>query len=168
MRLLSLITVLLVGMMWSKTSALSVGEPAPDFKLFDQNGKVHRLSDYHGQWVVVYFYPKDDTPGCTTEACTLRDNSGEFGRRKVVVLGISYDDQASHKTFQEKYNLPFTLLSDTDKKVSDSYGAKGMVFASRKTFVIDPEGVVRKIYEKVDVTSHAADILGELDVLLKG
>ncbi len=153
------------GLLCSKPDGLSNGDAVPDFMLHDQDEEQHRLSDYRGQWIVVYFYPKDDTPGCTAEACGLRDNYSKFEKNEVIVLGISYDSPKSHKAFQEKHALPFTLLSDVEKNVSELFGAKGMMFPRRKTFLIDPEGIVRKIYEEVDVTTHATDILMELDKL---
>ncbi|MCF7824920.1 MAG: peroxiredoxin [Candidatus Marinimicrobia bacterium] len=142
-------------------SVLAVGQKAPDFTLVDQDGKDHTLSDYVGQQVVVYFYPKDDTPGCTKEACSIRDDYTKFEKDSIQVFGISYDDVKSHKAFAEKYNLPFTLLSDSDKSVSKAYGASGIFLPSRKTFLIDKAGILRKIYNNVDVTSHGEEILND-------
>lgn len=156
-------SIILLGILFGSDSALKEGDPAPDFTLKDQNGKSHRLSDYRGQPVVVYFYPKDDTPGCTKEACGIRDMYKEYEQAGIQVFGISYDDQESHKEFEKKYNLPFTLLSDTAKSVSELYGTKGFLMASRKTFLINKKGVVFKIYDKVDVTSHAEEILSEFE-----
>lgn len=144
---------------------LQVGDPAPEFNLPGDDGKMHRLSDYRGQTVVVYFYPKDDTPGCTQEACSFRDSFSEFEKLGVVVLGISYDDRESHIAFKEKHNLPFTLLSDTDKAASKAYGTKGLFMAARKTFIVNGEGKIVKIYPEVSVSEHAETILADLAAL---
>lgn len=141
---------------------LQIGDGAPDFNLPGDDGKMHRLSDYRGQMVVVYFYPKDDSPGCTKEACAFRDSYNEFEKRNITVLGISYDDRESHIAFKEKYDLPFTLLSDTDKSVSEAYGTKGLLMISRKTFIVDKDGKIVKIYPKVSVSEHAETILADL------
>jgi len=138
---------------------------APDFLLNDGNGNAVRLSDFKGKKVILYFYPKDDTPGCTKEACNLRDNFSKL--KNFVILGISSDGEASHKKFSEKYSLPFTLLADTDKKVSKMYGVyvqKNMygrkyMGIKRTTFIIDEKGDIEKIIEKVDVSDHAGQIL---------
>ncbi|NQU68043.1 MAG: peroxiredoxin [Candidatus Marinimicrobia bacterium] len=140
-------------------SDLVVGNLAPDFTLPDENDSLHTLSDYRGQRVVVYFYPKDDTPRCTKEACGIRDSYGLFDENDIVVLGISYDDAESHQDFILKHGIPFHLLTDTDKSVSKLYGTKGFFFPSRKTFLIDKDGKLIKIYDKVDVVSHARDVL---------
>lgn len=140
-------------------STLAVGDLAPDFTLPDEQGKPHTLSDYRGQNVVVYFYPKDDTPGCTKEACNFRDHFSAFRDRKIQILGISYDSAESHRQFKEKYALPFTLLTDEDKKVAEQYGAAGLFLPKRVTFLIDGEGRIVHIYEKVDVTTHGEEIL---------
>ena len=125
--------------------APKVGEPAPAFKLQDQAGKWQSLADYKGKWVALYFYPKDDTPGCTTQACSFRDNVFAFNKEGAVILGISVDDVASHKAFAEKHGLPFTILADADKAVSRRYGVLKtymgvMEMARRDTFIIDPQG----------------------------
>lgn len=164
--------ILLVGLMFfgmtvGVQAASMVGKPAPDFALQDQDGKTQTLSEYKGQKVVVYFYPKDDTPGCTKEACSIRDDYGLFEEKGIKVFGVSYDDTQSHKRFAEKYDLPFSLLSDTDKSVSKAYGSYGMFVPSRKTYLIDEEGVLRKIYEDVDVTSHGSEILADFEALAK-
>lgn len=146
---------------------LKAGDQAPDFELKDSNGQVHKLSDYKGKIVTLYFYPKDDTPGCTAEACNLRDNYSELTDRGIVVLGISYDDSASHKEFTEKYNLPFTLLSDTDKEVAEKYNAKkpiiGALVAKRITYLIGPDGKIIHIFDDVDTKNHTRQILEVLD-----
>ncbi|MDP6230477.1 MAG: peroxiredoxin [Candidatus Marinimicrobia bacterium] len=138
---------------------ISVGEPAPEFSLSDENGKMHSLSQYRGQKIVVYFYPKDDTPGCTKEACGIRDEFSSFVDNQIVVFGVSYDNASSHRKFKKKFDLPFHLLSDEDKSVSKLYGADGTFFPSRKTYLIDEDGKLLKIYDKVNVLNHAEDIL---------
>lgn len=143
------------------------GEPAPDFQLKDSKGNQHRLSDYRGRTVVLFFYPKDGTPGCTAEACNLRDHYAELTERGIAVLGISYDDSASHREFADKNNLPFPLLSDTEKRVSEKYGAKsgllGYFFPKRITYIISPDGVIIDRIEKVKTDQHAAQILQRLE-----
>lgn len=149
---------------------LQVGDLAPDFNLNDQANTAHALANYRGQWVLVYFYPKDDTPGCTTEACTLRDNLPHFEASQAVVLGISADTVQSHKKFAEKFELRFPLLADTDHAVCTAYGVWGekMLFGrnifgiQRTSFLIDPQGKIAKIYLKVDPEEHAADVLNDL------
>jgi peroxiredoxin Q/BCP len=147
------------------------GDAAPDFEARDAEGNAVRLSDLRGQKVVVYFYPKDDTPGCTKEACSFRDSFAEFGRRGVKVLGVSTDDEKSHRRFAQKYGLPFTLLADTDHKVADAFGVYGeKQFMGRKymgvrrtTFLIDERGRVRKVFDKVKVDGHADEVLAAFD-----
>lgn len=149
---------------------IAVGSTAPDFTLNDQNGVAHTLSQYRGKWVLIYFYPKDDTPGCTTEACSLRDNFPAFKKLDCVVLGISKDSTASHDTFAKKFNLPFTLLADEDKKVNEMYGVwqeKNMMGRKymgtvRWSFLIDPKGSIKKIFENVKPAEHAEEVLGEI------
>ena len=149
---------------------LKEGDLAPDFELPDQNGDLHKLSDYRGKKVVLYFYPKDDTPGCTKEACSFRDSFGDFRKHGIVVLGVSKDSEKSHARFQEKYSLPFSLLSDTDTKVSQAYEAWGekkfmgkeMVGMNRITYVIDEDGRILKAYEKVKPQYHAQEILNDI------
>lgn len=143
--------------------ALRTGDPAPDFNLPDQDGKIHSLSEFKGKKVVVYFYPKDDTPGCTTEACGFRDEWDVYKEHGIVVIGISYDSPKSHKKFQEKYQLPFLLLSDQEKQVAKTYGAYrdflNKFTPKRMTFLINEDGQIIKIFEKVDVGNHAKEIL---------
>lgn len=146
------------------------GHVAPAFRLQDQHGKWHSLADYRGQWVVMYFYPKDNTPGCTTQACDLRDNIFAFRDLGAVILGISVDDVASHKSFAEEHGLPFVILADADKQVATVYGVLtkylGMVeLARRDTFIIDPQGRVAKHYMKVDPSNHSAMVLADLKQL---
>ena len=138
------------------------GEKAPDFALKDEKGKIHKLSDYRGKKVVLYFYPKDDTPGCTVQACDFRDHLKDFEKKNVVVLGVSPDDEHSHKKFIEKYKIPYTLLCDIDHKVLQMYGVWGekqfMGKASmgliRSTFIIDESGNVLKMFYKVNPEAH--------------
>ena len=146
-----------------------VGAPAPGFELSDQQGEVRRLQDYRGKWVVLYFYPKDDTPGCTTQACEFRDNIFAFRRLDAEIVGISLDDVASHQEFAEKYSLPFTLLADEGGEVAGEYGVLrnfGVVkLASRQTFLVAPDGTVARHYEKVDLDTHSEDVLRDIEAL---
>ncbi|KKP63083.1 MAG: Peroxiredoxin bcp [Candidatus Roizmanbacteria bacterium GW2011_GWC2_34_23] len=138
-----------------------------DFSLPDQNGDIHKLSDYRGQFVILYFYPKDDTPGCTVEACSFRDNQEIYKKNEVVVLGVSKDTVLSHKKFAQKHNLRFTIFSDVEKKVIKKYkawGTKkflGKTYEGilRKTYLIDKDGNIVKVYEKVNPLTHAEEIL---------
>ena len=144
-----------------------VGENAPPFKLQDQGGKWHSLSDYRGRWVALYFYPKDDTPGCTTQACSFRDNVFAFRKEGAVILGVSVDDVASHAEFAQKHGLPFTLLADPDKAVTRRYGVLKsymgvMELARRDTFVIDPQGRIAKHYGSVDPEGHSELVLTDI------
>lgn len=140
---------------------------AQDFRLPDQDGVVHTLAQYRGTWVVVYFYPKDDTPGCTTEACSFRDSIGELTKLGVVIMGISKDSVASHKRFAGKYHLNFTLLSDPSGETIKAYGARGGLGTLRKTHLIDPKGEIAKVYEKVNPTRHAGEILRDIRLAKK-
>lgn len=143
---------------------------AYNFSLYDQNGKKHTLKDYQGMWVLLYFYPKDDTPGCTKEACQIRDLWKDFKKYNAVVLGVSPDGVDSHKKFEKKYKLPFTLLSDEDKKVMtkfDILGEKSMfgkkyIGVKRESFLINPKGFIVKHYENVKPALHAAEVLSDL------
>ncbi len=145
------------------------GSTAPDFRLQDQNGDWHTLEQYRGKWVALYFYPKDDTPGCTTEACNFRDNIFAFREKDAVILGVSLDDVSSHKEFAEKYSLPFSLLADSENEVSEQYGVVrnlGIVkMARRETFLISPDGTVARHYGKVDPDTHSAEVLADLETL---
>jgi peroxiredoxin Q/BCP len=161
---------LLITAVAAAAGAPQVGAPAPAFKLQDQAGKWHSLSDYKGQWVALYFYPKDDTPGCTTQACSFRDNVFAFKKENAVILGISVDDVASHKAFAEKHGLPFTLLADPDKAVTKQYGVLKtymgvMEMARRDTFLIDPQGNVAKHYESVEPEGHSKVVLDDIKAL---
>lgn len=142
---------------------LKAGDTAPDFELYDSEGTIHKLTDYRGGITVIYFYPKDDSPGCTKEACNLRDNYEELLKEGISILGISYDDSVSHKKFSDKYNLPFPLLSDDEKKVADMYGADrgllNMVGPKRITYVIGKDGKIFHVFDQVDTGNHASQIL---------
>lgn len=145
---------------------LSEGDKAPDFKLKNDEGKDVRLADFKGKTIVLYFYPKDDTPGCTKEACDFRDQHKDFSKKDAVILGVSADDVASHQKFKKKFGLPFQLLSDPEKatlqayavwKEKSMYGRKYMGI-ERTTFVIGPDGKIKKVFPKVSVTGHADDV----------
>lgn len=154
---------------------LTIGEKAPDFEVEDQSGETQSLKQYKGQWVLLYFYPKDDTPGCTKEACAFRDNFPAFKKLKAVVLGVSVDALTKHKKFIEKYQLPFTLLADTEKKVVEAYGVWGKkkfmgreyLGTFRTSFLIDPVGKIAKIYEDVKPEQHAEEVLEDIKTLAK-
>ena len=135
-----------------------------DFSLPDQDGKLHKLSDYRGQLVVLYFYPKDNTPGCTVEACSFRDNQEKFSKNGIVILGISKDTVDSHKKFAQKHNLRFTIFSDVEKKIIKKYKAWGLS-TLRKTYLIDKKGNIIKVYEKVNPLTHAEEILKDANTL---
>jgi peroxiredoxin Q/BCP len=150
---------------------ISSGISAPDFSLADEKGMIRSLSDFRGHPVILYFYPKDDTPGCTTEACNFRDDYSQYQQTGVIILGISPDSPAKHTKFIAKYQLPFTLLSDGDHKVCEQYGVWGRkkfmgreydgVF--RTTFLIDQEGMIIRVFENVSPGTHSADVLQELN-----
>ncbi len=140
----------------------SIYMKAKDFSLQDQNKTVHTLRQYHGKWVVLYFYPKDDTPGCTIEACKFRDSITELQKLEVVILGVSKDSVASHKKFAEKYHLNFPILSDGTKEIIKAYEANGVLGTLRKTYLIDPDGDIKKIYTNVNPTIHAGEILRDI------
>jgi len=147
-------------MLVGQDEGLADGDMAPDFELSDQDGIIHRLADYRGQKVLVFFYPKDGTPGCTKEACGLRDAYTDYQAANIVILGISFDDAESHRKFRTEHDLPFTLLSDVDKTVAEAYGTKGRYpLAIRRSFLIDEEGRIVTIISDVDVTTHSQDAL---------
>jgi len=146
---------------------LKEGDAAPDFTVKDQNGTNVKLADFRGRRVVLYFYPKDDTPGCTKEACSLRDSFTEFEKREIKIMGVSTDDEKSHQKFIRKYELPFTLLADTDHAVAEAYGSygektfmgKNYMGVVRRTFLIDEQGKIKRIFDKVKVNEHADEVL---------
>ncbi len=150
-----------------------VSQKAPNFTLQDQNGEEHSLSSYVGKWVLIYFYPKDDTPGCTTEACALRDQFLDFEKHNAVVLGISTDTVKSHLKFAGKFKLPFTLLADENKTVVEAYGVwrkkkfmgREYMGTQRMSFLINPAGKIAKIYESVKPADHAAEVLHDIQQL---
>ncbi len=153
---------------------LEIHTKAPAFSLSDEAGTIRKLSDYAGSWVVLYFYPKDDTPGCTKEACVISEVYDEFEALGVTVLGVSKDSPASHKAFKEKYQLPFTLLSDEELKTIQAYGAwqersmygKKFMGTARITYIIDPKGKVARVYPKVSPADHALELLKDLRSLI--
>jgi len=146
---------------------LKEGDVAPDFNSKDQNGETVKLSDYKGKKVVLYFYPKDDTPGCTKEACSFRDADNVYNSKGIKVFGVSTDDEKSHQKFISKFQLPFDLLADTDKSIVESYGVWGeksmygkkYMGTTRKTFLIGEDGKIAKIFDKVNVEQHADEVL---------
>lgn len=144
---------------------LNVGDSAPDFSSVDQDGAPVKLSDFRGSPVVLYFYPKDNTPGCTTEACNFRDNSDIYEKAGVKVLGVSVDSQKSHKNFVDKYELNFTLVVDDRKEISQSYGVLGARSASRVTYLIDKDGKIAHVYPKVSPKEHAVEVMKKLNEL---
>jgi len=148
---------------------LMEGTVAPAFNLQDQNGEWHTLEEYRGKWLAIYFYPKDDTPGCTKEACNFRDNIYAFKAIDASVVGISVDDVESHKEFSDKYKLPFTILADSDHTTAEAYGVlkdyKLLKLASRQTFLIDPEGNIAKHYADVSPDTHTEEVLADIKVL---
>ena len=153
---------------------LTEGKKAPGFELPDQYGNKHKLSDYQGKWVLLYFYPKDDTPGCTKEACALRDNLPTFEKLNVKIFGASCDSVSKHAKFAEKYSLPFTLLSDEEQTLVNAYGVwqkKKMMGREymgivRRSFLINPDGKIAKIYPKVKPAEHAEEVLRDLEELM--
>lgn len=154
------------------TSKLKIGDKAPLFEANDQNGTVIRLADFLGRKIVLYFYPKDNTPGCITQACNIRDGFSLLQAKGIAVMGISVDDEKSHKRFEEKYQLPFTLIADVDKSIVEKYGLWGVkkfmgkefMGTNRTTFLIDEHGNVAHIIEKVDTKNHTQQILEKWDV----
>jgi peroxiredoxin Q/BCP len=159
---------LLVGFVFNPVLAgdLKVGDVAPTFSLPDQNGEMHSSAQYIGQWVVLYFYPKDDTPGCTTEACAFRDEYKVISAQNTQVVGVSVDDVDSHAEFSEKYSLPFPLLSDVDGKLAKGYQSLVDIgpinFAKRHSFIIDPEGKIAQIYRSVNASLHSQQVIADL------
>ena len=174
MKLTPLILLSLLGLGVSAVASgqFSVGHLAPEFELPDQTGQLHSLEDYRDQWVVLYFYPKDETPGCTTQACEFRDNIFAFKKVNAQILGVSLDDVESHQKFAENHNLPFPLLADTEGQAAEAYGVKtrmlGIKVAKRQTFLIRPDGTLAKHYKKVDPGKHSKQVLADLQALGAG
>ena len=166
-----LVLIVLVPRLLSRSAPPTEGSNAPDFTLSSQEGSSVSLRDYRGKWVVLYFYPKDQTPGCSREAHNFQVDQPKYAERNAVVLGVSLDSVDSHKKFCAKEGLNFKLLADTDHRVTDSYGSLtnlGLVkFAARHTFLIDPSGKIAKAYTSVNPAKHSGEVLGELDVLEK-
>jgi len=161
------------GAAWMVTAALSapaVGEAAPAFRLQDQNNEWHSLDQYQGKWLVLYFYPKADTPGCTAEACEFRDNIFAYEEIGAEIIGVSLDDVPSQAAFAEKYSLPFPLLSDAQQVVATAYGVLGAfgttAIAKRETFIINPQGQVAKHYVVTNIDAHSAEVLADLKALM--
>jgi len=172
--ILSTLTLLLLSFgahALAQGDAPAVGSAAPHFRLQDQNGEWHQLEDYRGTWLAIYFYPKDDTPGCTTEACNFRDNIYAFRSIGAEVVGISLDDVDSHQEFSTKYTLPFTLLADEAGETAHAYGVlrdyQLMKIADRQSFLVNPQGVIVKHYEEVDPGSHTDEVLTDLQALMQ-
>ena len=165
---LLLTTILSLPAMAGETP--EAGDPAPRFKLQDQNGEWHDLEQYRGTWLAIYFYPTDQTPGCTTEACNFRDNIYAFKAIGAQVVGISVDDVDSHQKFSEKYKLPFVILADEDGRTADAYGVlrdyKLMKIAGRQSFLVNPDGMIVKHYEDVDPDTHTQEVLSDLNALM--
>lgn len=154
---------------FAQASGPEVGQSAPTFRLQDQNGKWRTPADFEGRWLVLYFYPKDFTPGCTTQVCTFRDDIVVLRKAGAEVIGVSLDDVKSHAEFSEKYKVPFPLLSDANREVATAYGVlvsrMGMHYTKRSTFLIDPQGKVAKVYHDVDPEKNAAQVLADLTAL---
>ncbi|MFN2309922.1 MAG: peroxiredoxin [Gammaproteobacteria bacterium] len=165
-----LAALVVTGVLWTRAQAradsLVVGAPAPDFALPDARGDLRQLADFRGEWLLLYFYPKDDTPGCTTQACAYRDGYQELRARGLQVVGVSMDDGTSHQAFAEKYRLPFPLLSDRTGEIAKRYGALWsfgpLRFARRHGFLIDAEGQIVRIYRQVDPETHYRQVLEDL------
>jgi len=169
-KILLLLLIMLLSFPGFAGESPAAGSDAPAFKLQDQNGEWHSLEDYLGQWLAIYFYPKDGTPGCTTEACNFRDNIYAFKAIGAAVVGISVDDVDSHKEFSDEYKLPFTILADEQGKVSKAYGVlrdfKLLKLASRQSFLISPEGKIVKHYADVDPDKHTYEVLADIKAFM--
>jgi thioredoxin-dependent peroxiredoxin len=160
-------------LLWQRTASAAdaprAGDPAPVFSLPDQHGKMHALADFRDKWLVLYFYPKDDTPGCTEQACTFRDDWHELAAMGAVVVGVSVDDVTSHAAFAKKFSLPFPLLADTKGEVAARYGSiynLGLVkFAKRNTFLIDPLGRIARVYLSADTSRNSKEVIDDLQKL---
>ncbi len=175
--IIGIFLLILAGSFWAyshnflkkqKKARPQEGDKAPAFSLKDQTGKTHSLSDYKGKYVLIYFYPKDNTPGCTKEACNFRDHLQELKETGIVVLGISTDSEESHKKFAEKYNLNFPLLADPQKEITRKYGVLHPVgFAQRVSFLISPEGIILKVFDPVNPENHWKEVLDSYKQLKK-
>ena len=170
--ILSIVTTLCLLLINGESiSEINTGQVAPNFNLQDQNGEWHTLDNYKGKWVVLFFYPKDQTPGCTTEACNFRDNIFEFKKLNAQILGVSVDDVESHQAFSEKYSLPYPILADVNKECATEYGVLGkfmmMTIAKRQSFLINPEGSIVKHYKKVDPDTHTKEVIVDLKQLTR-
>ena len=170
--IISIASILCLFLITGKSIAeVSTGQTAPNFNLQDQNGEWHTLDNYKGKWVVLFFYPKDQTPGCTTEACNFRDNIFEFEKLNAQILGVSLDDVESHQAFSEKYSLPYPILADVNKECATEYGVLGkfmmMTIAKRQSFLINPEGSIVKHYKKVDPNTHTNEVIVDLKRLTR-
>jgi peroxiredoxin Q/BCP len=167
--LVACLTLAVLAFFWNRgnsNNVLQAGAAAPTFKLPDQNGHLHQLPDYQGQWLVLYFYPKDDTPGCTKEACHFRDDLQQLEKLRAKVVGISVDSALSHAKFAQKYQLSFPLLADEHREIAKSYGVLNTLgvirWAKRCTFLIAPDGKIAKVYESVDTSRHSTEIIADL------
>ena len=174
MKLLTKLATLTVVVLfsWSQSASADtpkVGQQAPDFRLLDQNGKTHTLADFRGKWLVLYFYPKNDTPGCTEQACKFRDDLHKLTALDAQVVGVSVDDSASHAEFAKKYNLPFPLLADNKAETAaryDSLTNLGIIkFAKRNTFLIDPQGRIAKVYLSANTSRNSIEVIEDLKKL---
>ena len=170
--ILSIVTTLCLLLINGESiSEINTGQVAPNFNLQDQNGEWHTLDNYKGKWVVLFFYPKDQTPGCTTEACNFRDNIFEFEKLNAQILGVSVDDVESHQAFSEKYSLPYPILADVNKECATEYCVLGkfmmMTIAKRQSFLINPEGSIVKHYKKVDPDTHTKEVIVDLKQLTR-
>ena len=164
-RLIVLSIIMISCNLYSDEVNITKGQIAPDFTLLDQNGNSHTLSSYKRKKIAIYYYQKDDTQGCTKEACAILDTYDDFRNQDIVVFGISYDNSETHRKFIQKYKLPFNLLSDSNKSVSELYGTKGAFFPMRKTFLINEMGKIVKIYDQVSVLDHGNDILRDFNAI---
>ncbi|MBU6468246.1 MAG: peroxiredoxin [Betaproteobacteria bacterium] len=172
--LISITAVIALAFLFSRTASASempaVGQLAPDFKVIDQHNQLQSLANYRGKWVVLYFYPKDETPGCTTEACAYRDDFNQVKKLGGEILGVSIDDASSHAEFAANHHLPFPLLADKDGSVSRSYGSErsvlGYKIAKRNTFIIDPNGKIAKVYESVDAGENPKEVIADLKLMV--
>lgn len=172
-----IIALLLVGLSSLAIGAIIMAKPltidsqAPDIRLQDEQGKWRTLAEFKGKKIVLYFYPKDDTPGCKKEACSLRDSAAEYSKHGIIVIGVSYDSVESHKEFKDKYHLPFILLSDTEREVAKKYHAASGIFGrlvpKRITYLIDEHGTIVHVFKQIDVSTHGSDILEVFDSIKK-